>query len=82
MSTSEYFIYLLSCWLNDEKPRGSEDTNWQEIYALAEAHNVTAVITSQIKNCRREAVPKANFFLLLTSASATPFRIMKSKCVP
>ena len=49
MSTSEYFIYLLSCWLNDEKPRGSEDTNWQEIYALAEAHNVTAVITSQIK---------------------------------
>lgn len=58
MSTSEYFIYLLSCWLNDEKPRGSEDTNWQEIYALAEAHNVTAVITSQIKKLPQGSRPQ------------------------
>lgn len=62
MSTSEYFIYLLSCWLNDEKPRGSEDTNWQEIYALAEAHNVTAVITSQIKTAAGKPSPRQTSF--------------------
>ena len=46
VSTADYFIYLLSCFLNDEKPRGSEQTDWQEIFRLAENHSVTAIIAS------------------------------------
>ena len=58
MSSKEYFIYLLSCWLNKEKPRGSEKTNWQEIYTLAENHNVTAIIASKIKELPQGSRPK------------------------
>lgn len=58
MSTSEYFVYLISCWLNDEKPRGSEETNWQGIYALAEKHGVTAVIASIISELPQGSRPK------------------------
>lgn len=58
LSTSEYFIYLISCWLNNEKPRGSEETNWQGIYALAEKHGVTAVIASKISDLPQGSRPK------------------------
>lgn len=58
LSTSEYFVYLISCWLNDEKPRGSEETNWQGIYALAEKHGVTAVIASIISELPQGSRPK------------------------
>lgn len=58
MSSREYFIYLLSCWLNKEKPRGSEETNWQEIFSLAESHSVTAIIASKIKELPHGSRPK------------------------
>lgn len=58
MSPAEYFIYLLSCYLNNEKPRGSEETDWQEIYRLAEDHSVTAIITTQIKELPQGSRPK------------------------
>ncbi len=58
MSSREYFIYLLSCWLNKEKPRGSEDTDWQEIFSLAESHSVTAIIASKMKELPHGSRPK------------------------
>lgn len=58
MSPREYFIYLISCYLNNEKPRGSEDTDWQEVFRLAESHSVTAVITKEIKELPRASRPK------------------------
>ncbi len=58
MGSKEYFIYLLSCWLNKEKPRGSEKTDWQAIYSLAEDHSVTAIIASKIKELPHGSRPK------------------------
>ncbi len=58
VSTADYFIYLLSCFLNDEKPRGSEQTDWQEIFRLAENHSVTAIIASLIKELPHGSRPK------------------------
>lgn len=58
MSTNEYFVYLLSCWLNDEKPRGSEETNWQGIYNIAEKHGVTAIVASKIDDLPHGSRPK------------------------
>ena len=49
MDTTEYFIYLLSCHLNSDKPRGEKRLDWQQIYNLADKHNVTAIIAHEIK---------------------------------
>ncbi len=58
LRSKEYFVYLLSCWLNKEKPAGSEQTDWQAVYALSENHNVTAIIASKIKELPQGSRPK------------------------
>lgn len=57
MNSKEYFIYLLSCHLNGEKPEKADDVNWAEIFQLAENHSVTAMITQQIKELPPECRP-------------------------
>lgn len=56
METNIYFIYLLACHLNGNKPKGEKRLDWQQIYNLAEKHGVTAIIAYEIKrlpeNCR------------------------------
>lgn len=44
----EYFIYLLSCFLNKEKPDG-QAVDWQVIYELADIHDVSGIIAQEIK---------------------------------
>ena len=58
MNAKEYFIYLLYCWLNQEKPQGSEQTDWQAVYELSENHSVTAIIATKIKELPQGSRPK------------------------
>lgn len=44
----EYFIHLLSCFLNGDTPRIA-DVDWNEIYKLAEIHNLCGIICQQIR---------------------------------
>ena len=45
----EYFIYLLSCFLNGEAPKGRE-TDFKELYRLSDIHDVSAIIAQQLKS--------------------------------
>ena len=74
MSSKEYFIYLLSCWLNKEKPRGSEETKWAEILALAERHGVTAVIAGKIKELPHGSRPKGKLLSAFEDRLADSYR--------
>lgn len=52
----EYFIHLLSCFLNCSQPEGKQ-IDWNEIYALAEAHNVQGIIANEVKMLPGEFQP-------------------------
>lgn len=53
----EYFIHLLSCFLNGNTPK-TADVDWNEIYKLAEIHNLCGIICQQIKYLPKENQPK------------------------
>lgn len=57
MDTIKYFIYLLACHLNGEEPKGEKRLDWQQIYHMAEKHNVTAVIAYEIKRLPSDCRP-------------------------
>lgn len=44
----EYFIYLLSCFLNGEAPLG-QAVDWKTVYELADIHDVAGIIAQEIK---------------------------------
>ena len=44
----DYFVYLLSCFLNGETPDARE-TDWNEIYRLADIHDVGGIVASLSK---------------------------------
>ncbi len=58
MKTAEYFVYLLSCHLNSQRPEGEEETDWQAIYGLAKRNSVTAIIAYEIQQLPKEVRPK------------------------
>lgn len=58
LSSKKFFIYLLSCYLNQEKPVCENDVDWAEIYALSEKHDVTAIISKEIKEIDEAKRPK------------------------
>lgn len=58
LNSSNYFIYLLSCYLNGEKPICEKDIDWNEIYALSQKHDVTPVISKEIKELDKDKCPK------------------------
>lgn len=60
MGAREYFIYLISCLLNGEKPQGSERTDWQGVYALAEAHDAAAAIACMIEELPQGSRPQGS----------------------
>ncbi len=57
MDTTEYFIYLLACHLNGNMPRGEKRLDWQQVYNLADKHNVTAIVAHEIKKLSEEYRP-------------------------
>lgn len=58
LSSDRFFIYLLSCYLNGEKPVCKKDVDWNAIYALSQKHDVTAVISKEIKELDEDKRPK------------------------
>ncbi len=61
----EYFIELLSSHINAYTPKTQENINWKEIFDLANKHNVTAIVATQIKllpeSCRVQGKGKSYF---------------------
>lgn len=53
----EYFIYLLSCFLNGENPNG-KFIEWKTIYRLSEIHGVSAVIAREINQLESRFKPE------------------------
>lgn len=58
--TKEYFIHLLSSFLNGEKPDSPKDIDWKELYKLANIHSLTAIVTNQIMLLSDEDKPDIN----------------------
>ncbi len=58
LSSDRLFIHLLSCYLNGEKPVCKKDVDWNAIYALSQKHDVTAVISKEIKELEEDKRPK------------------------
>ncbi len=55
-NNKEYFIYLLSCFLNGEKPVG-KIVDWQAIYRISDIHGVSAVIAREINQLETRYKP-------------------------
>lgn len=53
----EYFIYLLSCFLNQKKPEG-QAVDWKAVYDLADIHDVSGIIAQEIKLLPDEYKPE------------------------
>lgn len=58
----EYFVSLLSSYLNSKPPKICNGVNWNEIYKLANIHNVTAIIANQISNLPQEHRPDKQLY--------------------
>lgn len=58
---SQYFVYLLSCFLNNRTPV-SQKVDWNEIYRLSVIHNLTAVIAQEIIFISDEYKPGAELY--------------------
>lgn len=58
----EYFISLLSSYLNSVPPNTPKNINWDEIYKLADIHNVTAIIAKEISNLPNEHRPDKQLY--------------------
>ena len=52
----EYFIYLLSCFLSGDAPKGRE-TDFEELYHLADIHDVSAIVAQELKLVESEWKP-------------------------
>lgn len=44
----EYFVKLISSFLNQAKPPEDKNVDWKEIYTLGDIHNVTAIVAQQV----------------------------------
>lgn len=53
----EYFIHLLSCFLNGSAPNCAE-VDWKEIYRLCDMHDVQGIIAQMIKQLPSEFQPE------------------------
>lgn len=62
MNEKEYFIYLLSCHLNNKTPKGFGSTDWARVYSLAKKHNVTGIAASEIKQLDDEFLPEKQIY--------------------
>ena len=56
-SNEKYFVSLISSHLNKVPPALPEGINWEEIYRLAEIHNICAIVTDQILKLPKDSQP-------------------------
>ncbi len=52
----EYFVYLLSCFLSGDAPLG-RNVDFEELYKLADIHDVGAIIANELKKVDDEFKP-------------------------
>ncbi len=53
----QYFISIVSSFLNSDAPEIHDDIDWKEIYRLSVMHNVTAIIANQISKIPEHLKP-------------------------
>ncbi len=57
-NSKQYFISLISSFLNNKPPEMPSNIDWQELYTLGNMHNVTAIIANEIMLLPEEARPE------------------------
>lgn len=58
--TQQYFVDLLSWFVNDNEPVGNANVDWEEILRLAGLHSVAGIIGYTVKKLPQEDKPEAN----------------------
>lgn len=64
------FIYLLSCFLNEDKPEKRE-YSWQEIYHIADINDVAPIVFFEISKLNNENTPKGEILQYYKKQFAT-----------
>ena len=77
--TQEYFIHLLSTHLNNSPPLPFESEDWMGVFRLGELHNVTAILTLQIKKLPADKMPPAKIMNLFKQALGMTVQSFESK---
>ena len=66
--TQKYFIELLSSHLNNSPPEPNSSADWMGVFKLGELHNVTAMLSAQIKKLPPEHRPEKEAMSLFNQA--------------
>lgn len=75
----EYFIYLLSCHLNNEKPEGQSGIDWKEIFDLSKKHSVTGIIMTEIRQLDKQYQPEKEIFSAFNQNLGFTLQVYESK---
>lgn len=79
MNEKEYFIYLLSCHLNNKKPKGQSSIDWKQIYILAQKHNLTGIIMAEIKQLDKAFRPEKDIYSAFNQNLGFTLQVYESK---
>lgn len=63
-ANKEYFIRLISDFLNYRAPKVCEGVDWNEIYRLSDIHNMCAIIANEILQLEKKHQPPKNILSL------------------
>ena len=77
--TERYFIHLLSSHLNNSPPLPFEAEDWMGVFRLGELHNVTAILTIEIKKLPAENRPPAKIMNLFNQALGMTIQSFEAK---
>ena len=79
--TQKYFIHLLSSHLNNSPPLLNEKADWMGVFKLGELHNVTAILTTQIKRLPQEDRPEKSVINYFNQALGMTLQRYNSKAL-
>ena len=77
--TQRYFIHLLSSHLNNSPPLPFESEDWMGVFRLGELHNVTAMLTLEIKKLPPDKRPPAKIMNLFKQALGMTIQSFEAK---
>lgn len=60
----EYFIRLVSDFLNSRTPEACDGVNWNEIYRLSDIHNMCAIAANEVLLLEKDKRPEKNILSL------------------
>lgn len=79
MNEKEYFIYLLSCHLNGEKPMTQSGIDWKEVFELAKKHSVTGIIMTEIRQLDKQYQPEKEIYSAFNQNLGFTLQVYESK---